>query len=834
MTEVPCIPCGDDHVVDRGPQPVANPAGQDVLAWRAASHGAALERMRAYLADARHPLPIRSAARQDPADPVVALLDSWAVVTDIVSFYTERIAHEGFLRTATEHESVRQLARTLGYELRPGVAARVELAVDVETADGSPAVIDLPAGMPVQTVPAPLALPQIFETSAALEARGAWNAIPAADRVGQELPYRSDTIWLEGSASTVRVDDMVLVVGSERRGVTATEPHTGDHEKWDLRRVVEVTPDPPNAAGWTRLRLDRGLGFTTARPLVAVEDLEVFAFTRRLNLFGWSAPEKGLLDPKHAGQWSDWDIDAAERTLEIDGDVPELAVGSWLALDQPGLTEAYQVTSITPSGAKKFGISGRVTLAGVDVEHNLARFDRGRALVHAVTQPLPASRRPRPDLVGASATGEPGRTLQIQPVDPPLPADRLVLVSGITDAGTEAVEASTVTTTRAHPDGTVTLTLEPPLANRYHAGTVRVRANVVLATHGETVQHVLGSGDGRETYPRFTLRRAPLTHVRSTTAPSGAEAALEIRVEGVAWAATDDLDDATSSDQIYVPRQNEAGETTLTFGDGIHGARLPTGVENVEATYRVGIGADGRADPGQVRLPMRKPRGMAAIHNPLPSRDWAPAEDLDEARLNAPQRIRTLDRAVSVADYADFARGYSGVGRARADLVWNGQLDTVVVSVLDSLGQPASASLLADLRSTVDEHREQRAARRIVPGTVVDVGARLTLTVDPTHEVDVVAASVRSHLLGAFGALDFAAPLASSAVLVVAAGVPGVRSCTMPVLSAPDLPSSTGDVIVADIARWAAPADDPGGPPGLLAAQALRMTDPLLSIEVAP
>ena len=67
-----------------------------------------------------------------PDDPAIALLDAWAVVGDVLSFYQERIANEGFLRTATERRSVLELARQIGYELNPGVAAATYLVWEVE------------------------------------------------------------------------------------------------------------------------------------------------------------------------------------------------------------------------------------------------------------------------------------------------------------------------------------------------------------------------------------------------------------------------------------------------------------------------------------------------------------------------------------------------------------------------------------------------------------------------------------------------------------------------------------------------------------------------------
>ena len=59
---------------------------------------------------------------RDDDDFSIALLDAWATVADVLTFYQERIANEAYLRTATERLSVLELARLIGYQLRPGVA----------------------------------------------------------------------------------------------------------------------------------------------------------------------------------------------------------------------------------------------------------------------------------------------------------------------------------------------------------------------------------------------------------------------------------------------------------------------------------------------------------------------------------------------------------------------------------------------------------------------------------------------------------------------------------------------------------------------------------------
>ncbi len=51
------------------------------------------------------------------------------------------------------------------------------------------------------------------------------------------------------------------------------------------------------------------------------------------------------------------------------------------------------------------------------------------------------------------------------------------------------------------------------LANSYIRSSVLINANVALATHGESVKEVLGSGDASASFQTFTLRQPPLTYV---------------------------------------------------------------------------------------------------------------------------------------------------------------------------------------------------------------------------------------------------------------------------------------------------------------------------------
>ncbi len=90
---------------------ILNRPGLSALAYRLATHSGFLRRMLARvpgqrtgpdLDDPDAPRPLAALTARTADDPAVAVLDAWATVADVLTFYQERIANEGFLRTATE------------------------------------------------------------------------------------------------------------------------------------------------------------------------------------------------------------------------------------------------------------------------------------------------------------------------------------------------------------------------------------------------------------------------------------------------------------------------------------------------------------------------------------------------------------------------------------------------------------------------------------------------------------------------------------------------------------------------------------------------------------
>jgi predicted phage baseplate assembly protein len=225
-----------------------------------------------------------------------------------------------------------------------------------------------------------------------------------------------------------------------------------------------------------------------------------------------------------------------------------------------------------------------------------------------------------------------------------------------------------------------TLIFAEALAYAYKRDTVTIYGNVVKATHGETRAEVLGSGAGGKSFQQFPLRQLPLTYLAAPTA-IGSASTLELRVNEVRWYETDSFVGLGPNDRNYILRTDDHAQTTVVFGNGRMGSRLPTGIENIRAVYRSGIGKAGNVKAAQISVLATRPLGLKGVTNPLPATGGADRESRDTARRNIPLAVMALDRLVSTQDYADFARTFAGIGKTSAKELSNGRQQVVHVTI---------------------------------------------------------------------------------------------------------------------------------------------------------
>ena len=71
---------------------------------------------------------------------------------------------------------------------------------------------------------------------------------------------------------------------------------------------------------------------------------------------------------------------------------------------------------------------------------------------------------------------------------------------------------------------------------------------------------------------------------RKKRVPSGI--AIDLRIAGEVWHRVASLENSGPDDRHFVLDTDENGTMTMQFGDGAHGAELPTGADQVVAAYR--------------------------------------------------------------------------------------------------------------------------------------------------------------------------------------------------------------------------------------------------------
>ena len=264
-----------------------------------------------------------------------------------------------------------------------------------------------------------------------------------------------------------------------------------------------------------------------------------------------------------------------------------------------------------------------------------------------------------------------------------------------------------------HDGGFTKLTFVDGRQYPYRRETVTINANVVSATHGETLTEILGNGNGAQANQRFTLRKPPLTYTRAAT-PGGSASTMRLRVNDLLWSEQSSLYPLGRNDQGYIIRLDDAGKATVIFGDGDKGARLPSGINNVVATYRSGIGLAGQVEASSLTMLQTKPLGVRSVTNPLPASGAGDPEKLDRARANAPLTVRTLDRIVSCDDYEDFARGFAGIGKAQAVELWKDEAHFVHLTLAGANGKPITdAEFLKNFHQALDAMRDPAQKVRV-------------------------------------------------------------------------------------------------------------------------
>lgn len=340
------------------------------------------------------------------------------------------------------------------------------------------------------------------------------------------------------------------------------------------------------------------------------------------------------------------------------------------------------------------------------------------------------------------------------------------------------------------------------LAYCYDRSTTSVNANVGPATAGQSVTEILGNGSASTPNQEFTLRQTPLTFVQAPT-PTGRLSTLEVRANAMDWTEVQSLYQASPSASVFSTQNQADGTTDVLFGDGVEGATLPTGQNNVQANYRIGSGSAGNVAAGTLTTLLDRPLGVSGVTNPGPATGGQDPQSLSGIRAFAPQTVLTLGRAVSITDYQNFASTFAGIAKAYAVWIPSGPLQGVFLTVAGTdgaavqAGGPTSTNLVAAL---------QDYGNPLIPITVrtyVETLFNITADVeyDPAYQQPAVEAQILTTLADAFSfeSRAFGQGVSMDEVSTVIQNVPGVVAVNVTGLSrgippGPSYSSQGGDI----------------------------------------
>jgi hypothetical protein len=703
----------------------------------------------------------------------VMLLEMWAYVCDVTAFYDEVIAHENYLRTARQRSSLRKLIGLLGYVPRPAVAASVELAA---FADGRKALV-LPAATAFRSGAFDGQPPQVFELTAEAiihPLSNEWEIQPIRPTSFGSSSLSTSSLLCQPGTVAAKVDDLVLLKAGGTLSpalVTAVADYTGA----DGERYIKVD-------------FDRNVTIPANTMVSSV----------RLLKAGSRAPISPLIHSAAAGEDHTYVdspahiyLDSVYRSIRTGQSVILERNGSYFARsvtgtseDQRTVTEGSEIT-FTPSG----GTATKVTVPAIKTPLTKLNLNSGLGLSsscgHDITVHF-AFASAGTVTVEALTTLQPTDALTIQtPVEVPVDADAPSQFQ-LEDKNSEGV---TLGASLVYPTGVLQLDQGTEWTPAGLVTPVRAFGNVISATRGESVNgESLGTGDASLVNQTFKLKKSPLTYLPSPTASndSGVASTLSVYVEGVLWTEVATFYGQSSDAEVYLVRQNDDEESSVIFGDGVRGCRLPTGA-SVVAYYRFGGGA-AMPPAGSINQLGKPVAGLRAIRNPVAATGGADAEQASELQKYAPRSALLLGRAISLLDLEAAAASVGGVRAARAEWRWNQQRLRPGAQIYYVGDSGLDSTITQRLRGLAEED----LPIDVVPATPLPRSLSIQIEIDARYlEADVVAA-VRAALMDTETGLlapervGIGLPLFRSRIYEFVLRTPGASSVTSLLLDSVD------------------------------------------------
>ncbi len=807
MTCTPTRPCGSGP---RGLGLVPPPRGEPILRRRSGEFFGFLRDLIATVERADFDgtqLGARWDVEGDPAGTLLARL--WAAVAEGVAAQTELTAGEAYLATAQDWTDLRRLAALVGYRPRPRIAAQGWIVALLDRG------VDplVPAGTQVQAPGTPARAAQKYETVSDTQLRGEWDSLTATWVPTPAVPDGRQLRFL--GEPGFRAGDDVLFVDEKPPDPPSPAPVGEWYAFWYLLTWWYRLPFAPPATsalsvatvtghttelGTSLVEFDRDLDavlHSISEPYAAYRILATAAPAKRLEkIVRIPADLSAATEVQDLSFTTDRAIDSAAKFVVLDAILEDLSAGQLVAVVDwaTGGCDIVRVSAHRPVRWETApGTLRRVSRLEFEAAVPALQDASNEKTIYVLDRRVVARHYVFPEIRPA---GTPQLRLYPRPTEPP---EHIAVALGPTDRPLWHVFACSAAATQESPApvGDVPTGLIVDLADRapdVDALQAAASGNLVRIRQGATRQAALGSGNAASVRQRMTTPDAPIAY--DVDDAGMLVPTMVLRADGAHWEEVASLY-AAGSGQVFATRLESDGAVSVEFGDGEQGAQLPTGRNNVTASYRVGGGTAGEVEAGAIDTLLGSVRGVKKVSGADPTSGGADQDDERRLRQLAPSRARAFDRAVSIEDLADLSLSYPGVSHAAA---WGGTgppgcacggsgLHLAFIRTgSDGPRAPLGPEVTA-LAGFLDARRDATMPLCVCAGVVTQLtGLAAVLAVDPRRDPVTVAAAARDALLDPDGVLAplqrlLGQPLDRSdayAVLQAVTGVVGVASLDVP------------------------------------------------------
>jgi hypothetical protein len=752
MTELLICPCeGFIH-----PRVIFNPPSRNAIAYRIGDYSsfrhALLLPLKAKDSKGNWKVIEAELTNWNPStesDLAVQIIEWWAYLADILTFYNDRIANESYLRTADLPESVQRLVRILGYRPRPGIGASGIVAAIANNSKS----FSLPKGFQIQSKPSQGKQPQIFEldTDTLIQFPSAIATVPLSLST---LSSDKLSILLKGNVSGIKPRELLLLLPKQWDG------NKGQHF---------VTVDAVNQEKDFLGKVNTRITFNDNLNLIAT-DYQLLRSSQSAQL--WTYPAHLVISNVSAH------INTIARSIGI-------ATPIFFQTPSPESSLLLKVTSVeeviwyanSPNPDDPSKSPPPSSNVPIPIPHSEIGFISTQAISLNIVRSQVTVHFAWQDVGQIIPTSQP--TFQSTSVNlVSLPPAKLPLVSQlpilIEDANRQGVQGKGTTIesisqlqVKNLPDPPVNLT-----------APLQVLFNLLSVSRGQSVPvEILGSGNASIAGQEFVLKKSPLTYLLSGDSSSGGnyKSTLQIWVDGIEWKEVPSFYGQAPDATIFVTREDENQQTHVQFGDRINGARLTSGVNNVVAKYRYGSGKDA-PEAGALSVVVKPYPNLKSIRNPVPVGGGADPESPEQIRRYAPQSVLTFGRAVSGDDYEAIAAQTPGVSRAKIYWTWDATQQRSLVKLYVGDDDSAVTAAKIALKGTADPNRPVA----VTLAKPLPVKITLTLKIESSRIPETVIAKVQSVLIdpeiGLFGtnAIQIGQAIYQSQIYAVCLQVAGV------------------------------------------------------------